>query len=391
MLQSRALARAAGAALLPAAETTGGLGHDSLSLDSPVGALVRNLPGFQRQYDQYQLGAQASWEIDLFGGLRREREGATAQSRASQADLAGVQVSVAADTADAYLQVRAFQARLDVTRRQETVQRDLVALVERRAGQGVASEREVHEARAALEGVRASVPPLNAALQAEFDRLDVLLGAPPGSARARLAAPAEIPVAPTPDNSGGPASLLRRRPDIIAAEQRLIGANAAIGAALADYYPKVSISGLLGVNSIDASRLFTGGALESQIGAGLRWRLFDFGRVDAEVAQARGRYAESLAAWRQTVLRGAGEVETAFSDVAEQKARAAILAGQIDQLTQARRQAQQAYESGVISLIEVRDADRDLLAASDQLVQTRADASRAAVSAWRALGGDGRG
>jgi outer membrane protein TolC len=133
--------------------------------------------------------------------------------------------------------------------------------------------------------------------------------------------------------------------------------------------------------------VFGGGALAHQVAAGLSWRLFDFGRVDAEVAQARGREAEALAAYRQTVFRASEEVEDAFTDIAEEQARAAALQRQIDQLSVARGQAQQAYEGGVTSLIEVRDADRELLAANDQLVQARAAAARAAVAAFRALGG----
>jgi outer membrane protein TolC len=178
---------------------------------------------------------------------------------------------------------------------------------------------------------------------------------------------------------------------VAAAEQRLIAANAQIGEAISDYYPKLSISGLLGLDSVDASRLFTGAALQHQIGAGLRWRLFDFGRVDAEVSGARGGYAEVLAAWRQTVLTAASEVETALSDLTQRQARAARLTREIDDLRVARGQAQLAYEAGAISLLEVRNADRDLLAASDDLAQTRADAARAAVAAYRALGGGWRG
>jgi outer membrane protein TolC len=180
---------------------------------------------------------------------------------------------------------------------------------------------------------------------------------------------------------------LRRRPDILAAERRLAAANARIGAAISDYYPKISLSGLLGYDSLDGSRLFTGDARTGQIAAGLRWRLFDFGRVDAEVAAARGRQAEALAAWRGTALRAAGEVETSFSDLAQDRLQAEALGRRVAELRIARRQAERAYEGGVASLIEVRDADRDLLTASDQLVQTQVDADRAAVASFRALGG----
>ncbi len=391
VLQSRALARAANAARLPSAGADGAAANEQQSLLSPIGEIGRHLPGYERRFGQYDLGLGAAWEPDFFGGLARASQASGAEARASLADLAAMRVSVAAEAADVYLQVRAFQARLAVARRQEAVEVDLVDLLERRAAQGLASDRERREARAALAAVRASLPPLQAGLEGAMNRLDILMGAQAGTWRAELAAPAPIPAPPAIDTAGGPPALLRRRPDIAAAEQRLIAANAAIGAAIADYYPKVSISGMLGVESIDAGQLFTGQAVQHQVGAGLRWRLFDFGRVDAEVAQARGRQAESLAAWRAAVLNATGEVETALGDITQDQARVRALTTQIDELTAARAQAQTAYEGGAISLIEVRDADRDLLAAADQLEATRAAAARAAVAAYRALGGGWNG
>ena len=387
VLQSRALARAAGAALLPKAEADGSAAHVEQSLDSPIGEIGRHLPGYQRSYADYSVGAAASWEIDLFGGLRRGREAARADARQSEAEAQAVRTSVMAEAADAYLQVRAFQARLDVARRQEGVESDLVALLNQRTAQGVSPDRELREARAELEGVRASLPPLQAGLERELNRLDVLMGAQPGTWRAELVGPADLPTAPSLAAGDGPADLLRRRPDVIAAEAHLVAANARIGVAISDYYPKVSISGLLGLESINAGQVFTGDALQHQVTAGLRWRLFDFGRVDAEVARARGAEAEALAAYRATVLRATEEVEDAFTDLTQDQVRAAALQRQIAELTTARGQAQQAYQGGVASLVEVRDADRDLLAASDQLVQARAGADRAAVEAFRALGG----
>ena len=387
VLQSRAAARVAGAALAPTISASGSAQDVSQSLLSPIGSLARNLPGFERDYGEYRLGASARWEIGLFGGLRRGREAARSDAL-SAADLAdSVRLSVAAEAADAYLRARAYQARLQTARRQEAVNLDVLSLVQRRAREGVASEREQHQAQAELEAVRASIPPLATGLAAERNRLDVLMGAEPGSRQADLDSMGEIPTAPAMAGADGPAGLLRRRPDVAAAEQRLIAANARVGEALADYYPKLSISGLLGVDSLDSGRLFVADAVAHQVGAGLRWRLFDFGRVDAEVAGARGREAEALAAWRAAVLLAAEEVEDAFTDLAQQQARAEALGREVRELTIARGQAEQAYRTGVVSLIEVRDADRQLLAAADALAQARAGAALAAVACYRALGG----
>jgi NodT family efflux transporter outer membrane factor (OMF) lipoprotein len=387
VLQSRAAARAEAANLWPRGEANASAANDRQSLLSPIGEIGRHLPGYQRQVGLYDLGVEAAWEPDIFGGLTRRAQGQAALAHASQAELAAVRIGVAAEAADVYLQVRAYQARLGVARRQEATQADLADLLDRRFAQGVASDRERREARAALAGVRAGIPPLEAGLAAALNRLDILMGAQAGTWRADLAAPAAIPEPPTIDTAAGPPALLRRRPDVAAAEQRLIAANAAIGAAIAEYYPKVSISGLLGLESVDAGQIFTGQAAEHQIGAGLRWRLFDFGRVDAEVGEARGLYAERLAAWRAAVLTASGEVESALTDLTQQRSRIGLLEAQITELEASRSQAETAYEGGAISLIEVRDADRDLLAAADQLAQTRAAAARAAVAAYRALGG----
>jgi NodT family efflux transporter outer membrane factor (OMF) lipoprotein len=385
--QSRATARAAGAALLPEADANGAASAVQQSLLSPIGEIGRHLPGFRRGYDEGALGVAASWEIDLFGGLRRAQQAAKADAGADADTAAAIGASVAAEAADAYLQVRGLQARLAVARRQEAT---LVDLLRRRAAEGVSADRELREADAAYEGVRATLPPLTAALDAQLNRLDVLMGAPAGTYRDELAAAAPTPAPPTIAPGDGPADLLRRRPDVLAAEQRLVAANARIGSAISDYYPKVSISGLLGLDSLSASQFFTGSALAHQVSAGFSWRLFDFGRVDAEVAGAKGREAEALAAYRATVYRATEEVEDAFSDLVQQEARADALGRQVAQLTTARSQAEQAYEQGVTSLVEVRDADRELLAASDQLEQTRADAARSAVEAFRALGGGWR-
>lgn len=390
ILQSRARVRVATSRLLPSGELGASAANQEQSLLSPIGEIGQHLPGYQREVNVYDLGASASWEIDLFGGLRRGREAAKADAAATILQAEAVKLSVTAEAADAYLQARAFQARLDVASRQLQTQRELVDLLHQRVAQGVAAERDLHQAQAALDGVAASIPPLTAALEAEFNRLDVMMGAAPGTYRAELETAAPIPAAPGLSVAETPADLLRRRPDVIAAEQRLVAANARVGVATAEYYPKISISGLLGLESIDSSNLLVGNAVQHQIGAGLRWRLFDFGRVYGEVAAAKGAKAEALAAYRQSILTAAADVENAFSDLAQQQIRAQALQRQVDELTTARRQAEQAYEGGVASLIEVRDTDRDLLAAADQLAQARAGAARSAVAAYRALGGGWR-
>jgi NodT family efflux transporter outer membrane factor (OMF) lipoprotein len=389
--QSRAAARAAGAALLPTVDGVADANKVQQSLQSPIGEIGRHLPGYERAYPLYEAGLAASWEIDLFGGLRRQREAARADAEGARNRAEAVRVAMAAEAADAYLAIRGLQARLDVARRQQAVRQDLLDLLNRQVSEGVAPERERHQAQAALQEVKAAIPTLTSALEAQMNRLDVLMGAQPGSGHADWAAPAPIPAAPLVTTADGPAALLRRRPDVRAAELALIASNARIGAAISDYYPKVSLTGLIGGQSLDSRSLFAPAAIQSQVGAGLRWRLFDFGRIDAEVAAARGQRAEALAQYRLAVLKAAEEVEDAFTDLTQQQARADALAAQVRELQTARGQTQQAYDEGVISLIEVRDVDRNLLTASDQLAQAKAGTARAAVEAFRALGGGWNG
>ena len=385
--QSRAAAKAAGAALLPVVSAEGDASSVRQSLQTPIGEIGRGLPGFKRDYNLYEAGVAASWEVDLFGGLRRQHEAARAEALSAADQAEAIRVAVTAEAAEAYFAVRGLQARLDVARRQEAVQQDLAALLRRQVGEGVAPERDLNQAEAALQHVRADIPPLLTALEAEFNRLDVLMGAQPGTWRAELATPTAIPAPPALATADGPATLLRRRPDVLAAEQRLVASNARIGAALSDYYPKLSLAALFQGQSVDQNTLFAPAALQSQVGAALRWRLFDFGRVDAEVAGARGQKAEALAAYRLTVLHAVEEVENAFTDLAQQKARASALDAEVSRLSAARGQTEQAYEEGVTSLIEVRDVDRNLLAASDQLAEARTGEAKAAVEVFRSLGG----
>lgn len=384
--QSRAAARAAGAALLPTVDATGGATTMSQSRATAIGRITRAI-GAPRSSSEYAIGTQASWEVDLFGGLRHGHEAARDDLAATEANEGALAVAVAAETADAYLMLRAFQARLAVASDQERNETLLAALVRQRFGQGVVAEREVNRTTAQLEGVRAAMAPLRAGIEAQLTRLDVLVGDPPGRNRALLVAARAVPAAPVPAGSAVPADLLRRRPDVVAAERRLAASTARIGVAVADYYPHLSLSGLLGVASLGTGNLFTGGAVQASGGAGLRWRLFDFGRVDAEVALARGREAEALAAWRGSVLTAAEDVENALARLTEAHAERASLEREVAALGRAQAQARDAYAGGVLGLIEVTDANREMLAASDRLAVARAGESRAAVAAYRALGG----
>ena len=209
-----------------------------------------------------------------------------------------------------------------------------------------------------------------------------------GTYRAELAHASAIPAAPQIVSTGSPGDLLRRRPDLIVAERRLAASNARIGVAIAEYYPKLSFSGLIGsATSVSSGKLFTSGASQAAGVLGLRWRLFDFGRINAQIDLAKGQEAEALAGYRLAVLHATEDVENAFSALVKREDQASILAQGVDSLGRARGASFAAYQKGVVSLIDVLQADENLLRASDARAQAQTESARAAVAAFKALGG----
>ena len=384
--QARGGLHAADAALLPSGSVSGSAAAVRLSRDTLQGHELAAF-GTGRNTQNYEVDLGASWEIDLFGGLRRDREAAVAQYQASQAGVAAARLTVAAQVADTYITIRGLQARLAVANEQVGTQQRLVDTIGLQYRKGLAAELQLRQAEGALAQVRASVPVLQVALDSALNAFDVLLGAQPGTYRAELATPAAIPVAPAITDIGSPADLLRRRPDLLIAERQLAASNAQIGSAISDLYPKISLSGLLGSAATGPSALFGGGASQAQGVAGLRWRLFDFGRVDAEIKIARGRNQEALASYRLSVLRASQDVEDAFSALVNTETQTQVLAGGETSLARAQQASMAAYKGGLVSLIEVLDADSRLLATRDALAQARAENARAAVASFRSLGG----
>ncbi|MGJ7497360.1 efflux transporter outer membrane subunit [Variovorax sp. RT4R15] len=386
--QAKAGLGAANSALLPSGNLSGQVARAYQSVETPLGQVLNSQPNFERYGNAYEANLGASWELDLFGGLRRGREAALADYQASEAGAAATRLTVAAQTADIYITLRGLQARLDVARRQVSTQQDLVSKVDLLYGKGLAAELQLRQAEGALSQVRASVPVLEAGLDAAMNALDVMLGAAPGAHRAELEQAGVIPVAPRISGAGAPGDLLRRRPDLIAAERRLAASNARIGVAVAEYYPKFSLGGMIGsATSVSSGNLFSSGASQAAGMLGLRWRLFDFGRIDAQIDAAKGQDAELLAAYRLAALRATEDVENAFSALVKREAQTVLLAQGEASLGRARGASFAAYQKGVVSLIEVLQADESLLRVADARVQAQTESARAAVSAFKALGG----
>lgn len=386
VMQARAASRAAGAALLPAVELDPKAAQAEQSKLGSNGAIVSYFPHYPRSGALYDFNAGAAWELDLFGGLRRQSEAARAERKAADAGLAGARLMVSCDLADAYIQYRALQLRLKLAERAKEIDGHFLELVELRFQAGQAARRERDGAEAALDQAAALIPQLKLGLEGQRNRIAVLTGTSPEAEQGALEAQGPIPE-PLATPTGSPADLLRHRPDLIAAERQLAAADARIGAAISDYYPKITLQGLTGFESTQTSNLFTGPAQQTQGLAGIRWRLFDFGRIDAEVAAARGKKAEALAAYRGAVLRAAEDVEDALAQAQQKASQHGELRKAVHALSAARQSAEDAYTAGAVSLLEVVDAERQLLQSEDQAAEVRGEQSRAAVVLVRALGG----
>jgi outer membrane protein TolC len=206
-------------------------------------------------------------------------------------------LAAAAQTADIYISIRGLQTRLRVAKQQVQKQQQLLSIIKLLHGKGLAAELQVSQAEGALAQVQASIPELEAGLDAAMNALDVMLGSPPGTHRPQLADGA-IPAVPKVAAAGSPGELLRRRPDLIVAERRLAASNARIGVAVAEYYPKLSLSGLIGsATSVSGANVFTSGASQAAGVLGLRWRLFDFGRIKAASVPPESPGRHAVAAW----------------------------------------------------------------------------------------------
>lgn len=382
---ARAAVRGADAALLPAAEVDGSAARAQQSLNAGLGQLANRVPDFPRTVNRGQLNVSGSWELDFAGGLRRRQEIARADMVRAAAELEALRLAVSGEVADAYLALRGAEAQRAALATQVALLEDRQRIMAARLAAGTAPRSAQDQSNAARDDARALLAPLDAAIAAQRNRLLVLLGRPAGAPLAQLAEPAPVPDAPDPA-AGIPADILRHRADVRAAEARLIAANAGIGAAIAEYYPKLSLSGLVGLDSNRFSNVFSGDSSVIQGAVGLRWRLFDFGRIDAEVKAARGRNREALAGYRAAVLRAGEEVESGFAQLAAMRARLGWLVSRRAALAAAADASAKAHKAGAISRDAAVEAQVPLAALDAAIAEARVDQARAVVACARALG-----
>ncbi len=384
--QAEGASRVAVSNRLPSGTVSASGATQRQSLDDPMARIASPSPGYDRNADQFGLNAAASWEIDLFGRLAAARRAAWADQQAAAVDVEGARLSVAAEIAGAYITAREFQTRVDIARARVRTSDDILDLVVLRYNEGAASRFEMDQARADAAASRAVLPLLEAGRDEAFNRIDLLSGRAPGHA-AGLLGDGGIPTALAVSTEDGPASLLVRRPDIVAAENRLAAADARVTQAVTAYYPRLTIQGLVGFLSSGLSGLLSDDALQAAGSAGLSGRLFDFGAARGGVEIARGRTREAAAAYRLTVLRAASEAEDGFSRLSRSNRHAQELEQSQASAARASATARDAYDLGGLSLKDALDVQRRLLEVQDSVAIARADAARASVSLFRVLGG----
>ncbi|WFB35000.1 efflux RND transporter permease subunit [Kiritimatiellota bacterium B12222] len=332
----------------------------------------------------YDVGLDAVWEIDLFGGTRRSVEAAVADWQAEQANLGDVQISIAAETASAYLSFRTLQQLLAVAESSLKTQQYTLDLLISRYEAGLSNELAVQQARYNLESTKASIPPIQANMESSRNALAVLVGTLPGSLE--ITGKEQIPIAPL-NVTGIPADLLRRRPDIRRAERQLAAQTARIGQSTAELYPKFNLIGSIGLESISSSTLFEGDSFRYSVIPGINWAIFSSGSIRSNIKVQEARQEQSLASYESSVLNAVREVRNALMDYQSELTRRDALTRAVEAAQVAEKVAGDLYKNGVTDFNNVLDAQRSLYSLQRELAVSEGQISNNTVRLFKALGG----
>jgi multidrug efflux system outer membrane protein len=336
--------------------------------------------------ERYDLGLDMAWEVDLFGRIQRQLEASEAQIEASEAELYQLQVSLIAELVDAYGDLRGAQLREQIARDNLSNQRASRGVTVDLRDAGVGSELDVLRADARVAAVEAALPALQAEQLRARNRIATLLGQRPTGLTVDLSAK-RLPSISKALPVGDPAELLRRRPDVRAAERQLAAATANIGVATADLFPRVSLSGFLGFTAGRGSQIGSSAARAWGLGPTISWAAFDLGSVRARLRGATADGEGALASYEQQVLLALEESENAFSGYAKTQQRLLALIRQSEASRAAAEQAGIRYREGTVDFLVLLDAERERLAAEDAQAQAEIDLYRGIVSIYKALGG----
>ncbi len=373
--------------LWPSAEVSGSYARAGTSHHQPVLGSLPIPPGVPFENDVYQAGFDASWEIDVFGGKRRATEAARDEVAAFEYGRRATLITLLGDVVRDYIDVRGYQRQLAITKENIKAQAEALAITHDRFTNGLTSDLDVQQAATLLATTKAEVPSLETALQASIHRLGVLLGQPPGMLLTELSKSAPIPGAPPKVPVGLPSELLWRRPDVQQAERQLAAATANIGVARADLFPKFYLTGLGGFESVSASDWFTVGSRFWSVGPTVQWKIFDAGRIRANIKVQNARQEQALAAYEKTVLTAFEDVENSLVAYANEQLRRQSLENAVASSRQSLELAKKLYSNGLTDFVNVLEAERSLYQAQDALVQSDRMVSTDVVALYKSLGG----
>ena len=335
----------------------------------------------------YAAGFDAGWELDVFGGVRRSMEAAQASLEATEADLHNVMVSLLAEVALNYVEVRTYQARLSASYANIKTQQETYDLNRSRYEAGIIDELAVQQALYNLERSRSQIPTLEIGLEAAKNRLAVLLGESPGALHQELNETKPIPVPPMTVAVGVPAETLRNRPDIRIAERNLAAQTARIGVATADLYPKFRLFGTIGLESLSSKDFLEWASRTWSIGPGVSWNIFDAGAIRQNIKVQTARQEQALIQYESAVLSAQEEVENVLVAFAKEQRRREYLARGTEAARQADLLARDRYQAGLVDFSNVLISQLSLLSFQDELVQSDGAVTTNLVRLYKALGG----
>jgi NodT family efflux transporter outer membrane factor (OMF) lipoprotein len=337
--------------------------------------------------DLYSAGFDASWEPDVFGGVRRGVEAADADLAASAANLDDARVTLVAEVALNYVELRTFQAQLAIARSNLASQSETLQITDWRAQAGLTTTLDVEQARASREQTRATIPSLQTSLAGARHRIAILLGKPPAALDDRLAAVAPLPQVPRQVAVGIPADALRQRPDVRAAERSLAAAVARVGEAQAARYPSFRLSGSIGLEALSFGALSGSEAITRSLLAGITAPIFDAGRLRQQVEVRDAQREQAEIAYRQALLSALEDVENALAALDNSHVREEALGLAADAARNAAELARQRYSAGLTDFQTVLDTERSLLGVEDSLAVASANRATALIQLYKALGG----
>ncbi|MBK9128908.1 MAG: efflux transporter outer membrane subunit [Phycisphaerales bacterium] len=374
----------------PPAASAGALTRELLSAAVNEGVQRRNAlrtPRASVEQDLYQVGLDMNWEIDVFGGTRRAVEAAEADIVAAEAGYDDVLVSLLSEVALNYVELRSAQRRLEIAAQNIASQRESVELARSRYEAGLTSELDVAQAEAQLATTMSQVPSLEIDAVQAIHRLSYLLGQPPKALAGELLAAGPIPPTPPVVPVGLPSDLVRRRPDIRRAERELAASTARVGEAIADLFPRFSLTGAFGMQTYDFATILDWRSRVFSIGPTVRWPVFDGARIRANIAVQDARQEQALTRYERTVLLALAEVESALVSYERQRARYETLRQAVAADRRAVEISTELYSRGLTSFLNVLESQRALFQAEDQLVQSEQAAVTSLIALYKALGG----